>query len=62
MLTTKEEVTTLIERLPDNCTIEDVQYHLYFIEKVRKGLKTADAGRTLTQEQAEQRLSKWLVQ
>ncbi len=62
MLTIKEEVSSLIERLPDDCTIEDVQYQLYFIEKVRKGLQTADAGNALTQEQTEQRLGKWLVQ
>ncbi len=31
MNTVKEEVKTLLERLPDDCTIEDIQYHLYVL-------------------------------
>ncbi len=62
MQTIKEELTSLLERLPDASTIEDVQYYLYFIEKVRNGLEAADSGQTLTQKETEQRLGKWLVQ
>ena len=29
MSTVKEEVLALLERLPDNCTLEGVQHHLY---------------------------------
>lgn len=36
MNTTKEEVRSLLQRLPENCTLEDVQYHLYVIEKVQR--------------------------
>ena len=28
----KEEVGALLSKLPDDCTLEDVQYHLYVIE------------------------------
>jgi hypothetical protein len=37
MNTVKEEVKTLLEKLPDDCTIEDIQYHLYVLEKIQKG-------------------------
>ncbi len=57
----KEEVTALLERLPDDSTIEDVQYHLYVLEKVRNGLDAAKTEGTLTQKEAEERLGKWLV-
>lgn len=57
----KDEVTALLKKLPDDCTLEDVQYHLYVIEKVRRGIARADAEGTLTQEQAETRLAKWLT-
>lgn len=57
----KEKVTALLERLPDDASIEDVQYHLYVVEKVNHGLEAARAGETLTQEQAENRLGKWLI-
>lgn len=61
-MTAKEEVRTLLEKLPDNCSIEDIQYHLYVIEKVRRGLEDAEVGRTFSQEEAEARLGKWLTE
>jgi len=60
MSTAKEEVQALLSKLPDNCSIEDIQYHLYVIEKVRKGLEAADTQDTITQEEVEKQLGKWL--
>jgi predicted transcriptional regulator len=39
-----------------------VQYHLYVLEKVRRGLDDARTKRTLSQEEVESRLSKWLAE
>ena len=61
MSTAKEEVESLLHKLPDNCSIEDVQYHLYVIEKVRHGLDAAEREETISQEEVEERLSKWLI-
>ncbi len=61
MSSAKEEVEALLNKLPDDCSLEDIQYHLYVIEKVRHGLEAADAQGTLTQDEAEGRLSKWLM-
>jgi len=61
MSTAKEEVQSLLHKLPDDCSIEDIQYHLYVIEKVRHGLDAADRQGTLTQEEAEERLGEWLT-
>ena len=61
MSTAKEEVEALLNKLPDDCSLEDIQYHLYVIEKVRHGLEVADTQGTLTQEEAEGQLSKWLT-
>lgn len=61
MSTTKDEITLLLDRLPDDASIEDVQYHLYVVEKVRNGLEAARSEGTLTQEQAEEKLGKWLI-
>ena len=57
----QEEVKSMLERLPNDASIEDVQYHLYVIDKVRKGLESVKRDGGLTQEQVEERLSKWLV-
>lgn len=61
MQTTKQEVVSLLERLPESSSLEDVQYHLYVIEKIRRGLVRAETEGTLSQEQAEERLGKWLI-
>ncbi len=62
MHTAKEDVAALLSKLPDNCSLEDIQYHLYVLEKVRSGLEDARTAGTLTQEEVELRLSKWLTE
>ena len=49
-----------VEALLDRCQ-EDIPYHLYVVEKVRHGLEAAEFEGTLTQEQAEEKLGKWLI-
>ncbi|MFN0139252.1 MAG: hypothetical protein ACKVQW_04085 [Pyrinomonadaceae bacterium] len=61
MTSIKEEVASLLDRLPSDASIEDVQYHLYVIDKVRKGLESIERDGGLTQDQVEARLGKWLV-
>ena len=62
MNTVKEEVKTLLEKLPDDCTIEDIQYHLYVLEKIQKGIERAAKEGTISHEQAKKRLSKWITE
>jgi len=60
MQTVKKEVSDLLKRLPEDCTLEDVQYHLYVLQKVERGLKDAHEGRVHTQEEVENMMAKWL--
>ena len=62
MSTAKNEVQQLLNTLPDDCSLEDIQYHLYVIEKVRNGLEIAETQGTLSQDEVEQRLGKWLTE
>ena len=62
MATAKQEVEALLDKLPPDCTLEDIQYHLYVIEKVRAGLKAAETEGTISQDEAETRLSRWLTE
>jgi hypothetical protein len=62
MVSVKQEVTSLLERLPEDCSLEDIQYHLYVIEKVRSGLHRADTEGVIEQDEAEARLSKWIIE
>ena len=60
MKTAKDEVRNLLENLPDDSSIEDIQYHLYVRQKVQKGLQAAEEGRTITHEEAARRMSRWI--
>jgi len=57
--TAKEEVKALLDNLPDDCSLEDVQYHLYVIEKINKGIDSAAKEGALSQDEVERKLSKW---
>ena len=59
MSSVKEDAISLIHSLPDDCTIEDIQYHLYVRQKVHRGIAAIDQGRTVTQEEAEKRVAQW---
>ncbi|PWV80658.1 hypothetical protein [Halomonas sp. A11-A] len=60
MNTAKDNVRQLLESLPEDCTMEDIQYHLYVVEKVQRGSQRAETEGALSQEQVERKLTKWL--
>ncbi|MEA3275336.1 MAG: hypothetical protein U9Q81_08645 [Pseudomonadota bacterium] len=60
MQTAKQAVTQLLQHLPDDSTLEDIQYHLYVLEKIRKGRDDIAQGRSYRHEEARQRLRQWL--
>lgn len=62
MSTAKEAVQALLSKLPDDCSLEDIQYHLYVIEKVNNGLNAADSQGTISQDEVERRLGKRLIE
>ena len=51
----------LIKKLHDNTTFEDIQYHIYIAEKLKKARQQIKEGKVLTQKEAEQRLDKWII-
>ena len=57
---TKQQILKAIEELPDDVKVEDALERLYLLYKIDKGIKQADAGELLTQEEARQRMAKWL--
>ena len=61
MQTAKQEVQQLLDELPDDATLEDIQHHLYVKQKIAQGLADVAAGRVLSQDEIDQRFAKWLV-
>jgi predicted transcriptional regulator len=57
MSTAKEEVRQLLDRVPDDASLEDIQYHIYVRQKVDRGLRAADQGRVPTQDEVEHRMA-----
>ena len=61
METAKEQVQRILEVLPDDASLEDIQYHIYVRQKVDQGLADGDAGRVVGHEEAMKRLDKWRI-
>jgi hypothetical protein len=57
----KEQVQRVLQGLPEDCSLEDVQYHLYVVEKIRNRLDAAERKHFVPQNQVEERLAKWLM-
>jgi hypothetical protein len=60
MSTAKSDVADMLKALPESCSFEDIQYHLYVLEKLKRGVERAETEGTVSHEEAKQRLSKWL--
>jgi hypothetical protein len=61
-MTAKDTVRTLLDRLPDDCSLDDVLYHVYVVQATNRGVADADAGRTISHEQVAAELRrKWLL-
>ena len=61
MKTAKDEVRELLANLPDDASLEDIQYHLYVRQKIQRGLAAAEQGRTIAHEEVVRRMSRWLA-
>ena len=57
---TKQQILKAIEELPDDASVEDAIERLYLLYKIEKGLRQADHGDLISQEDARQRMAKWL--
>jgi len=60
MQSAKQKVMELLNDLPDDSTLEEIQYSLYVRQKIERGLRDVDEGRTFTQEEVDKRMGKWV--
>ena len=51
----------MIQNLPDDSTMEDIQYHLYVLDKIQKGQQAIHDGKGISHEEVKTRLSKWIT-
>jgi len=57
----KQAVRDVLKRMPEDCSLEDIQYQLYLRQKLEKSRTAAAEGRLLPHEEVKKRLSKWLA-
>jgi hypothetical protein len=50
----------VITEQPDDAAIEDAVERLYLLYKVERGIAQADAGQKVSQDEARQRMARWL--
>lgn len=61
MVSIKQQVQRILENLPDDCSLEDVQYHLLVAERIRSRLESMDKSEFIPQDEVERRLAKWII-
>ena len=61
MKSPKAEVASMLKALSENASLKDIQYHLYVLEKVKRGLGRTESENAISQEDAKVRLGKWLT-
>lgn len=57
----KDDVADMIRELPADSSLEDIQYHLYVLEKLQRGQEAIRDGRGVTHQEAKARLARWLT-
>ncbi len=58
----KQVARQVLESLPDDRSLEEIQYRLYVRQMVEEGRDEVRRGAVVTQEEIEQDLERWLAQ
>jgi hypothetical protein len=59
-MTVKEQLHKLVDELPDDDAVEEMQYRLYVLRKLQRGLDSIDNGRGIERQQVVERMNLWL--
>jgi hypothetical protein len=60
MASFKDQIITMLKKMPDNVDSEDIIEAIILKQKVLRGLKDSEEGNYYTHEQAKEILEKWL--
>ena len=61
MSTAKQLAREVLDGLPDDCSLEDIQYHLSVRQMIEQGREDVREGRYHTQDEIERDLAQWLA-
>lgn len=60
MKTAKDEVREILDQIPDDASLEEIQYRIYVRQSVERGLQDVKEGKTIPQAEMEARIARWL--
>ncbi|MHB8746588.1 MAG: hypothetical protein ACYC7I_08675 [Gammaproteobacteria bacterium] len=58
----KRQIRELLNKMPHDDTLEDLQYHLYVLEKLQRGIARAETEGAMSQDEVEKHFSKWTTE
>ena len=56
----KRAILKTIEGLPDDVTVEEVMYRLFVRERIDRGLRELDMGKTVSHDDVRRSVARWL--
>lgn len=59
MITIKKEALEVISRLPDSANMDDIMYHLYVLDKIRKGQEAIKDDKIISVEELKKEMKSW---
>ena len=57
---TKEDIINIAQKLPEDFSVDDFMYEIYFRQKVEDGIRQHDEGKGIPHEEVVERMKKWL--
>lgn len=60
MASPKQVARQILDSLPDDCSLEEIQYRLYVRQMVEEGREDVRRGAVVSQEEIERDLESWL--
>ena len=61
-MTDKEIVQDLLQRMPDDTSLQDIAYELEFIAAVRQGVAELDSGQSVSADEIMSDLTAWFTE
>ena len=61
MASPKQVAREILDSLPDDCSLEEIQYRLHVRQMVEEGRQDVREGNVVSQEEIEQDLERWLA-
>lgn len=56
----KQAALEVIEALPEDASLEEIMYGLYVRERIERGLKDIDEGKTVSHDEVRRSVTEWL--